>query len=82
MKQPCNYTLDQDVIAGLDLYISELVKSLPPSMQKGARIRSQAVNDIIKEFLQNGGYMRQLSEPTPTGGSATTIPLPAEGERR
>ena len=63
MKTRLSITLDEDVGKALEMYYLELVKGLPVSMQKGSRMRSQVVNDILKEFLQKKGY---LNDALPT----------------
>jgi cell wall assembly regulator SMI1 len=62
-KKSVTYTLDEEVIASLNMYVEELKRQLPESMRETTKMHSGAVNDILKTFLTEKKYLTELQGP-------------------
>jgi hypothetical protein len=63
MKQSVTYTLDEEVVKSLNLYVEDLKKMIPESMRQSTKMHSGAVNDILKTFLTEHKYLTELQGP-------------------
>lgn len=58
MKQTQSYSIDNDVVEALQKYMDFLISITPEPLQAGYRKRSAVVNKILRDYLEEKGYIK------------------------